>query len=99
MNIFDVMEQNGINENTNDYNDLYLLKEYSDIPDFREEERLITEKETTGIYISGQPLNKYFDFIKKYAIVKLVLLRTMKVILKLMMGQKLLLLELLILSL
>lgn len=70
MSIFDIMEENGIEGHSNNYNDEDLLNEYKDVPDFTEEERLITEKETTGIYISGHPLNKYFDFIKANASVK-----------------------------
>ena len=72
MNIFDVMEENGIGDSIEEYSDETLLKNFADIEDFTDEEKLITEKETTGIYLSGHPLNKYIDFIKSKSNVKSV---------------------------
>lgn len=72
MNIFDVMEENGIGDGIEEYSDETLLKNFADIEDFTDEEKLITEKETTGIYLSGHPLNKYIDFIKSKSNVKSV---------------------------
>ena len=70
MNIFDVLEENGVNDFKNKLTDEEILNEYSDIEDFTEEEKLATEKETTGIYLSGHPLNKYIDFIKENVNIK-----------------------------
>ena len=47
-----------------------LLREYADIKDYSEEDKLLTEKEYTGIYLSGHPLSRYVDFINKYVNVK-----------------------------
>ena len=70
MNIFDIFEENGIDDVKNKFTDDELLNEYADIEDFTDEEKLATEKETTGIYLSGHPLNKYIDYIKDYTNVK-----------------------------
>lgn len=66
MTIFDVMKQNGISEMTYEASDDDLLKEYADVKDFTDTEKLLTEKEYTGIYLSGHPLTKYVDYINKY---------------------------------
>ena len=66
MNIFDVMAENGLSDNNENYSDEELLKEYKDIEDFSDEEKLAIEKDTTGIYLSGHPLNKYIDFMKTH---------------------------------
>lgn len=72
MTIFEVMEQNGINMNTDAKSDESLLTEYADVKDFTDEEKLITEKEYTGIYLSGHPLGKYMDIINKRVTAKSV---------------------------
>ena len=70
MNIFDVMEENGLHDGTNELSDEKFLKDYLDIEDFTDDEKLITEKETTGIYLSGHPLKNYIDIINKNITVK-----------------------------
>ena len=65
LSIFDVLENNGLDVNDNIQNDENLLKEYIDVEDFSDFEKLITERDYTGIYISGHPLKKYFEFINK----------------------------------
>lgn len=65
LSIFEVLEDNGIELNDGKFSDENLLKDYSDIEDFSDFEKLITERDYTGIYISGHPLKKYIDFINK----------------------------------
>ena len=66
MNIFELLEERGIDSGINITSDEELLKDYSDIDDFSDEQKLFTEKEYTGIYLSGHPLKKYISFIDKY---------------------------------
>lgn len=66
MNIFELLEERGIDSGINITSDEELLKDYSDIADFSDEQKLFTEKEYTGIYLSGHPLKKYISFIDKY---------------------------------
>ena len=70
MNIFDVMEENGIENENVKFSDDEFLKDYVDINDFSDNQKLITEKEITGTYLSGHPLQKYSDYINKYIKVK-----------------------------
>ena len=70
MSIFDIFEQNGIDTGISEENDEELLKEYADIRDFTDEEKLITERDYTGIYLSGHPLKKYITFINENVSVK-----------------------------
>ena len=65
MSIFDIMEENGINTDINISSDETLLKDFDDIEDFTDEEKLFTEKNYTGIYLSGHPMKKYIQFIEK----------------------------------
>ena len=64
ISIFDLMEEQGIDTGNNE-SDEEMLKDYDNIEDFSDEEKLITEKEYTGIYLSGHPLQKYISFIEK----------------------------------
>ena len=66
MSIFELLEERGIDSGINITSDEELLKDYSDIADFSDEQKLFTEKEYTGIYLSGHPLKKYISFIDKY---------------------------------
>ena len=66
VSIFDIMEENGIATNVNKFSDEELLKEYDDIKDFSDEQKLFTEKDYTGIYLSGHPMQKYVSFVEKY---------------------------------
>lgn len=65
MSIFDIMQENGIDAGMNNVTDEELLKEYSGISDFSDEQKLFTEKEYTGIYLSGHPMSKYVSFIEE----------------------------------
>ena len=65
LSIFEVLEDNGIELNDGKFNDENLLKDYSDVDDFTDFEKLITERDYTGIYISGHPLKKYIGFINE----------------------------------
>lgn len=66
INIFELLEEKGIDSGINITSDEELLKDYKDIEDFSDEQKLFTEKEYTGIYLSGHPLKKYISFIDKY---------------------------------
>lgn len=66
INIFELLEERGIDSGINISSDEELLKDYKDIEDFSDEQKLFTEKEYTGIYLSGHPLKKYIGFIDKY---------------------------------
>lgn len=66
ISIFDLMEEKGIDTGMNNTSDEELLKDYSDVPDFSDEQKLFTEKEYTGIYLSGHPMKKYISLIDKY---------------------------------
>ena len=44
MSIFDILEENGIESNFAKKSDLDILEEYSDIKDFTDKEKLLTEK-------------------------------------------------------
>lgn len=66
INIFELLEERGIDSGINISSDEELLKDYKDIEDFSDEQKLFTEKEYTGIYLSGHPLRKYIGFIDKY---------------------------------
>ena len=66
ISIFELLEEKGIDTGINITSDEELLKDYKDIEDFSDEQKLFTEKEYTGIYLSGHPLKKYIAFIDKY---------------------------------
>ena len=66
ISIFDLMAEQGIGTGIDLQSDKELLKDYSDIEDFTDEQKLFTEKDYTGIYLSGHPLKKYISFIDKY---------------------------------
>lgn len=66
ISIFDFMAENGMSLSDNNVSDEELVKDYSDVEDFSEEQKLFTEKEYTGIYLSGHPMQKYLSFIDKY---------------------------------
>ena len=66
ISIFELLEEKGIDTGINITSDEELLKDYKDIEDFSDEQKLFTEKEYTGIYLSGHPLKKYISFIDKY---------------------------------
>lgn len=66
INLFDFMEENGINVNDNKKDDNSFFADYSDIEDFTDIEKFTTEKEYTGLSLSVNPINKYIAFINKY---------------------------------
>ena len=66
ISIFDYMAEQGISTGIKDTSDEDLLKEYSDIKDFTDKEKLLAEKSYTGIYLSGHPLKNYVNIIDKY---------------------------------
>ena len=70
MSIFDYMKESGIDTELNSMTDEELLKDYSDIADFTDKQKLFTEKEYTGIFLSGNPLKEYIPFIEKYVSAK-----------------------------
>ena len=72
ISIFDFMEEKGIDAGINITSDEEFLKDYRDIQDFTDEQKLFTEKDYTGIYLSGHPLKKYISFIDKFVNVKSV---------------------------
>ena len=63
INLFELMESNGIEINKDKYDDDIILKDYNYIDDFTSIEKATTEKEYTGLYLSDHPLNNYIDFI------------------------------------
>ena len=65
VSIFEIMEENGIDTSNNKLTDEKLLKEYDDIKDFSDEQKLFTEKDYTGIYLSGHPMEKYISFVEE----------------------------------
>lgn len=64
--IFEYLENTENIDNSLISSDEELINEYSEIADFTEKEKLLTEKEYTGIYLSGHPLTKYKNFINRY---------------------------------
>ena len=64
--IFEYLENTEGIDNSLISSDEELINEYKDINDFTEKEKLLTEKEYTGIYLSGHPLSKYKKFINRY---------------------------------
>ena len=65
MSLFDLMESNGIVVDENKYDDNKFIEDYQNIDDFSTIEKASEEKEYTGLYISGHPLNNYKDFINE----------------------------------
>ena len=72
INIFDIMKDNGVDSKSLDVSDDELLNKYAGIEDFSDYEKLMTEKQTTGIYLSGHPLMKYKEFISKKTTAKAI---------------------------
>lgn len=70
INIFDFMEENGINVNDNKKDDNSFFADYSDIEDFTDIEKYTTEKEYTGLSLSVNPVDKYITYINKYTNIK-----------------------------
>ncbi len=64
--IFDLLNESEGKEPNYAEDDKNLLMEFSDVKDFTNEQKLITEKEYTGIYLSGHPLSEFVDGINKY---------------------------------
>lgn len=62
--IFDLLKETG--DESIEATDEDLLKEYADVKDFPDKDKLKDEKEYTGIYLSGHPLTEYADYINKY---------------------------------
>ena len=63
ISIFELLKDNGLEVNDDKQKDENLLKEFADVNDFSDFDKLITERDYTGIYISGHPLMKYLDII------------------------------------
>lgn len=70
ISLFDIMESSGIEINENKNDDNKFLSDYIDIEDFTNIEKASTEKEYTGLYLSGHPLNSYKDLINKLTNIK-----------------------------
>ena len=58
------------NEENSDINEEIYFERVKDIDDYEEETKLLKEKEITGIFLSGNPLEKYLGFIEKNVNVK-----------------------------
>jgi DNA polymerase-3 subunit alpha len=53
-------------------------EKYPDIPEFKENKILSFEKETTGFYVSGHPLEKFAEKIEKYGTVNSLTINSIK---------------------
>jgi DNA polymerase-3 subunit alpha len=71
----DILAFAGINENPNQLNIFDLIpsnqevvrKEFMDIAEWEEDEKLRREKESLGFYITGHPLDKFEEEIRQFA--------------------------------
>lgn len=64
--LFDYFEIN----NENSYTDEKLMSDIKDMKEINEADKLRLEKDISGLYISGHPLNEYKAFIDKYINIK-----------------------------
>jgi DNA polymerase-3 subunit alpha len=65
INLFDLLESNGIEINEDKNDDNKFLSDYLNVSDFTNIEKATAEKEYTGLYLSGHPLNIYKKFISE----------------------------------
>jgi len=71
----DILASTGINENPNQLNIFDLIpskqeivrKEFMDIAEWEEDDRLRREKESLGFYITGHPLDKFEEEVRQFA--------------------------------